>query len=80
MAILLRQIYNSKLYKNLEKIKDNFHKNGFVIIRNVFSKQKINEFVSDFKKIKKISTNVKNKDMHLPLDKRVNSIHIAAMN
>ena len=60
---------------NLEKLRENFFKNGFIIVRKMFSKTKIKTFVNELHNVKIKSTNAKNKHIHFTYDNRVNSIH-----
>ena len=60
---------------NLEKIKKNFYRNGFVHVKRIFNREEITNILNEIEIIKKKFTKIKNKNMHLTKDGKFNSIH-----
>ena len=59
----------------LKKIKKEFNLNGFVILRQVFSKKEIGKILNEIEKIILKSIRIKNTHLHYTDDKKVNTIH-----
>ena len=49
---------------NLKKLKENFFNNGFIIVRKIFSKTKVKNFVNELRNVKNKSIKAKNKHIH----------------
>lgn len=61
------------LKKNI--IKNNFSKKGFVKISNLFSKKEINKIIKEINLIKEKFNKIKNPNLHLTKDNKINTIH-----
>ena len=61
--------------QRLEKIKKSFYKQGFVVVKDIFDKKKINSILKEIPKIKKKSIKIKNPHLHYTRDKKINTIH-----
>ena len=61
--------------ENLENVKKNFFKEGYVVVKNIFTKKQIKNLLKELKSIKKKSIKVKNENMHFTKDKKLNTIH-----
>ena len=59
----------------LSKINQVFFKQGFVVVKNIFSEKKIKNLLKELKKIKIKSIEIKNKNMHYTENKKINTIH-----
>ena len=61
---------------NLRNIKKKFDSNGFVVIKNLFSLDEVNNIKQDLNQfILKQSKNLKNRDINFTKDNQINSIH-----
>ena len=61
---------------NLKRIKLNFSQKGFVVIRKIFDKKKINELLKDLENVKvKAQKTKNNKYFHKTKDGKINTIH-----
>ncbi len=61
---------------NYEKMKRNFHDNGFVVIRKLISKKQIKKILEEIPKILNKATKIKDKKtFHRTKDGKVNTIH-----
>jgi len=60
---------------NLDKIKKTFTSNGFVKIEKLFTKKEVDEIINEIEKVKIKSFKIKNPNMHLTKDKKINTIH-----
>jgi len=59
----------------LQKIKKEFHENGYTILRKVFLKKEIKILIANIEKIKNKSVKIKNPHLHYTKDKKINTIH-----
>ena len=59
----------------LDKTKNKFQKDGFVILKKIFSNKEIKKLIKEIKYIKKKSIKIKNPHLHYTKDKKVNTIH-----
>jgi len=60
---------------NLNKIKYKFDKNGFVVIKKLFSNQEINKIIDSIPGVTKIMKNSEGRYIHFTNDGRPNTIH-----
>ena len=56
-------------------IKQNFENNGFAKISNLFSKDEISKTLKEINLIKNKFTKIKNPNLHLTKDNKINTIH-----
>ena len=61
---------------NIKKIKQDFSQKGFVVIKKIFNKKKINELLKDLENVKAKAQKTKNnKYFHKTKDGKFNTIH-----
>ena len=58
--------------KRLKKI---FFKNGYIVLKNIFSKKEIKKLINEIEKVKIKSIKIKNPHVYLTKDKKMNTIH-----
>ena len=57
------------------KLKSDFHSNGFVVIKNLFSKNEISKILKESEKLVKKIVIQKNRYFHKTKDNKINTIH-----
>jgi ectoine hydroxylase-related dioxygenase (phytanoyl-CoA dioxygenase family) len=61
---------------NLKKLKDNYNKNGYIIIKNILKKDKIKEIVVELEIIKSKAEKTRNNQFfHKTKDGKINTLH-----
>ena len=61
---------------NLKKLKDNYNKNGYIVIKNILKKDKIKEIVAELEIIKSKAEKTKNNQFfHKTKDGKINTLH-----
>lgn len=60
---------------SLSQIKSNYQKNGFIIVKNLFTNNEINMVLKESEKIKKIIQNKNQRYFHKTKDNKINTIH-----
>ena len=58
--------------KGLKKI---FFRDGYVVLKNIFSKKEIKKLINEIEKVKIKSIKIKNPHLHLTKDNKINTVH-----
>lgn len=61
--------------KKLELIKKNFEKDGYIKIQNILKNSEVTKLLNEINDIKNKFTKIRNPNMHLTKDKKINTIH-----
>lgn len=61
--------------KSVDKIVNNFDRDGYVKIKNLFSARKVNQIIFEVENIKKKFKKIYNPNIHYTKDKKINTIH-----
>tara|TARA_Y200000002_G_scaffold292752_1_gene246924 strand:+ start:57 stop:809 length:753 start_codon:yes stop_codon:yes gene_type:complete len=61
--------------KKIKSLKEQFYKNGFVKVENLFNKNEVKKLLKEVEKVKKNFLIIKNPNMHFTKDQKFNTIH-----